>query len=500
VRLPEPNVNALRPDTAAPPEPIYASGVRPVTPMDPAWSDVRMPTGPTSDVPPMAPAEPLASGGPSPGMGGPALSLQDRQWVAGTREQLAEIHAANRAAGVPGSVGAAATPEELATLTPMQMKAYRRQAELGDILAPAERGMDKKVYVEGSVPTLAEAAGDPAISQNETLLRERDPAKFDARLSANNQARVNAYENMMGTDPQIVSLKEAKARAAERDGAAFVQAAGPIDLHPALNWADEQLANPRILEQPEVVKTLRQMRESLFDADGNLKTDPQSGWGMHDQNMTRLEKSKLDTKDERFATSQILQFKRLVDEANNNASNGAFQTFLDNQSDYASQINAMTELQKFRPRLTSSKTGDINAPAYQKFVADLAMRRGRPGVDPAMDISDETMQGLINISKDLKRAGNIDLGKARGSNTNLLFSLAQGMGVGAAHMGMAAATAGAPVANVILHGALKQGGAVISRMRLNSAVRRHLSPPPGGYDYNYLQNGPPANPMTGPQP
>jgi hypothetical protein len=480
VRPPIEVTSPLRPpDVPAPPNPL--SGVGPLTEEARARSAAN-PLGPKSEVP-TPPPEPT-TGGPQPGMGGPRLSPEDQQWVSGAKDQLAEIHAENRAAGVPGSVGAAATPEELAKLTPAQIKAYRRQAELGDILAPPERGVDTKIHVEGSEPTHAEWAGDPAVSQQETLLRQRAPKDYDERLSKNNQARVNSYESMMGTDPQVVGVREAKAKAAERDGAAFVRAAGPIDLQPALSWVDEQLASPRILEQPEIVKTLRQMRESLFDADGKLKTDPQSGWGMHDQNMTRLEKSKLDTKDERFATSQILQFKRLVDDANNKASNGAFQTFLDNQANYAQQINAMTELQKFRTRLTNNK-GEINAPAFHKFVTDLAMRRGKAGVDAAMDISDATMRGLIDIDKDLKRASNIDLGKARGSGTNLFGALAQSLGLGAAHLGMAAATTG-PVGNLLLQGAANTVGKLTGNALLNRKVRKGLAPPPGGYTYNEL--------------
>jgi len=94
------------------------------------------------------------------------------------------------------------------------------------------------------------------------------------------------------------------------------------------------------------------------------------------------------------------------------------------------------------------------------------------------------------IDKDLKRASNIDLGKARGSNTNLLFALAQAGGIGAAHLAIAAATEGAPLANLMLHGALKKGGELTGNVMLRRAVRRGLNPPPGGYDYG------PVNPLA----
>jgi hypothetical protein len=189
-----------------------------------------------------------------------------------------------------------------------------------------------------------------------------------------------------------------------------------------------------------------------------------------------------------------VEYKRIIDGVNNTASDGAFQTFLDNQTNYARQINSMEELQKFRPRFTNAK-GDINAAAFHKFVADLAARRARSGVDPAMSVSDDTMHGLINIDKDLKRATNIDLGKSRGSQTNLFFTLAQATGLGAAHLGAAALSHGNPTANLFLQGAMNQAGKMTGNLLLRRAVRKGLSPPPGGYDYNPLtppsSNAPP---------
>ncbi len=61
-----------------------------------------------------------------------------------------------------------------------------------------------------------------------------------------------------------------------------------------------------------------------------------------------------------------------------------------------------------------------------------------------MGISDDTMHALINIDKDMKRATNIDLGKSRGSQTNLFGALAQATGIGLAHAGALAISHGNP--------------------------------------------------------
>ncbi len=444
------------------------------------------PATPTSSAPQAAPA-PSAGAPADPRAALPVLTAEERAWAAGAQERLQEIKTTNQEAGVPGDLGAAATPEQLAQLTPQQMKAYRRQAELGEALAPAPREMDRKIYVEGSAPTRAEYSADPEISQQETLERERAPKQHDAVQEANNAARVRKFEGMMGSDIQVDDLKIAKAKAAEKDGNEFLRVARPIDLTPAAEWIDGQLADPRVQARPDVVKKLGDLRKSLFDANGNMRTEPGYGWGLHDEAMADLEKAKDTTRAERYSKSQLLQWKKIVDGVNDTASDGAFQKFLDNQSGYASQINALDLLQKYRPKLTSGKTGMILPTAYHRFVADLAMRRGNPGIDAAMDIPDETMRGLLNIGKDLKRADNIDLGKARGSPTNLLFSLAKGTGIGMAHAAFSAMPGTTGVGNILLQGALDAAGKATGNVLLRRRVNRSLAPPPGGYDYSPLQ-------------
>ena len=230
---------------------------------------------------------------------------------------------------------------------------------------------------------------------------------------------------------------------------------------------------------------LGELRDALFDADGKLKTDPNAGWGIHDDLIDRLDKSGDRTTAERYAQKQLVEYKRIVDGVNNTASDGAFQTFLDNQTRFAQRINSMEELQKFHTRLTN-RAGDINGNAFHKFVADLAARRARPGVDPAMGISDDTMHALINIDKDLKRATNIDLGKSRGSQTNLFGALAQATGIGLAHAGALAISHGNPTANLFLQGALGTAHKMTGNVLLRRAARRGLAPPDEGFDYNPL--------------
>ena len=423
------------------------------------------------------PPEPSATMQPAP------APNSNQAWVNGLRNDVQNIVQANQAAGVPGDLSAAATPEQLAALTPEQMKAYRRVQELRDILSPPEPGIDKNTYVEGSKATLAEYSGDPVTSQAESVLRQRNPDAFngpDGTLTANNTARVKKFDDLAGSDVQTQDLREQQRAAAEADTARILRTARPADLQPALEVANSIVNDPRMRESDAVRKIMTPLRDALFDADGKLKTDPQSVWGMHDNLINKLETAKSDTAAERFAITQLNTFKKSLDGVMNTATNGNFQTFLDNQAGYLKQINANNLLQKFRTTMTD-KQGNILPDRFHRFVTDLAVRRGMPGVNAAMDIPDETMTSLIDIDKDLKRAGNIDLGKARGSPTNLYFEVAQALGLAGAHAIVGASGAGG-VGNLFLQQGLNIAAPKIRGWRINSLTQKHLAPPPGGYN------------------
>lgn len=386
---------------------------------------------------------------------------------------------------VPQSVGAAASrdmsPPGVIDMTPAEMKANRRQAEMKQILSPAEPG-DTTIHVEGSLPTKAEYTGEASVSQEENLLRERSPDQFEGdkgRITANNAARVNKFEELTPSDTALQTMDRNRAAQAETDHAAIIQHATPADAQPALDVLDGVLNDKRNMNRESVQKNLSTFRARLFDEDGKLKTDPQELWGIRDDLTEKLDKIGADPQSTMgYVKKEALAFRNAIDEVLNKSTGGRYQTFLDNYAAASQEITAGNLLREFRSKLTNS-AGTIHANRFHKFVTDLAEARGEKGIDPAMDIPDETMAHLIAIDTDLKRAGLIDLGKARGSPTNLLGALAQGMGLGAAHAGMAALSPG--FGNLALQGAITHGTPILGKVMLNRKVRNHLAPPPGGY-------------------
>ena len=441
-----------------------------------------------------------------------AAPADDSAWVGSTAGQVHDLVQQNAAQGGPASLNAAVTPEQLAAMSPQMAKSYRRMAEVNRVVSPIE-GEDTSIKVPGSVPTQAEAMGNPATSQQEVLVRQRKPEAYEGpqgRLTQNNAARLKLFDEMTPSSPQIQTLAEDQAKQAKADTALVNRNAGPVDGTPVAGKLKQILADPRIMEQPDVVKVLQPIHDALYDAGGNLKTDIQSYWGMHDNLMNKLAKAKdplQASSSEKFAFNQLTDAKTAIDDAMSKASNGAFQTFLDNQRAFFQQRNAATILRDFREKAGSvdPKTGYINPNAFHRFVTDLAVRRGQPGIDAAMDIPDAVFGKLMDIDDDLKRAGRIDLGKPRGSATNLFFELANGLGIVGAHS-LVHAMGGGPFANVVLQRGIEGLQSRMASARLNSLVRQSLNYPPEGPPPNPNPPGqfvPPAlrqNPLMPPSP
>lgn len=427
-----------------------------------------------------------AAAQPRPGMGA-ATSAESvtPEYLQGLRADIAEIVKANnpQLQGTPADLSAAATPADAAAMSGQTMKANRKVAELGTILRPIE-GEDTAEYVKGSVPTLAEWKGNPATSQTEVVARQRNPDAFEARLAANNKARIDAYESEMGSEAQVDTIDQARRAAAARDEQRIMRVAQPVDLNKAEQGLSAILTDPRFGEVKDVTSVLAPYRERLAkmidDEPGGV--DPRRVWGLHDDLQNQITKAKSATAPERFAKDQLVQLKRAVDDAMTQATDGAFREFLDTQSDYFAQMNALKELQAFRPRLTN-RNGDINANAYHRWLIDLAVRRAKPGVDPSMDIPDATMAKLTAIDQDLKRAGRIDLGKPRGSPTNLFFEIANGLGLAGVHAATAFATSGTGgVGNIVAQGMINAAKQRAGAFTLNRLTNRHLAPPPNRLD------------------
>ncbi len=407
-----------------------------------------------------APDANVPTSGVAPGMGGAAVNDHLAAPPVGTS---------------PRSAGAAATPAELAAISPKKAAAYRHTAEMDAILAQAPRGLDTTTYVPGSVPTKAEYSGDPAVSQAEIALRERNPNAFQPRLDANMAARVKSYEDMAGTKPQIVMAENARDIQAQANLDSAFGNKKPVDATPVIDTIQSILKDPQSGESDAVRAFVAPVMKQLYNADGTLKTDPQRLYGVR-QNIVQMLNKNSASHDSTVmnAKRELLSVRDSLDSVIEQGAPG-YKKYLQDYTAASQPINAMELLQEFRPSLTNSK-GEIMADRYDRFLKNLAEARASGGIDPSLSIPDETMQKLIDINRDMKRAGNINLGKAYGSPTNLRGEVAKGMGLAGAHI--AAFTAGGPFGNMLLKGATDYGVPFFKGRKLSRLSQQHLAEPP----------------------
>ena len=324
------------------------------------------------------------------------------------------------------------TPAADIDMSTADMKANRREAEMKEVLEPAEPN-DWKIHVEGSLPTLAEASGDPTISQIETLLRERKAQHFYGEgkvLTEANKARVKAIDDRAPSNTSIRNMEKSRGEAWESNSKDIIPKSDSVKLTKPAEWVASELADPRIQENDAIVAMLQDFQKRLYvggDVGGALKTDPAAVWGIHDQLQTQLAKGKdplQQSSNEAFAVKQTLAAKRLVDEAMNVASRGRFEIAMKDYAERSQEINAANLMREIRKDMVNMH-GQLMADKFYRTVRDLAEDRGDPGIDPSMDITDADMRVMLDVVKDLKRAGQIKVGAPRGSQTNLMGALAE---------------------------------------------------------------------------
>lgn len=314
--------------------------------------------------------------------------------------------------------------------TPLSWRAERRQAATPQPAAPAPseatalqaqltRGPikgDATIYVPGSNPTAAEIAGDPVVSlEQKHYAQNVDPASFKAQQDANNAARVNLYQGLAGSPDDIQIAEEARDAQAAKDLTAAFANKGVADAEPVVGTIDRILAGPAGKDDA-VVSTLNSIKGKLYGPNGQLETDPEMLYGVRQAiNNLLSKKGALANPQAQLATSQLMQVKGALDQAIEPAAPG-FAQYLQNYSAASRPIDTMQYLQDKMPAVIGAN-GTMSQPKFHQMMVQIAKARQLPGVNPAKSIDPETLSGLTALHSDLTRTTNLDLGKARGSDT-----------------------------------------------------------------------------------
>lgn len=285
--------------------------------------------------------------------------------------------------------------------------------------ATAARLAAAEPLVPGVQPTTAAAARDPGLAAAETAIRSLEPGLFGARLSANQQAILEAYRRLSGRPG---SIERAEAKRAEITGPMRREAFEAVTVSPetfqsgialtvnkaidnirnspvgarqdvetAMNWATSRIAKARTpMELYEVRKDLTAAMQ-----------------GKYNQEVPSL----------RLAKGQLSDVVREVDSVIE-ASAPGFRAYMDKFSKMSQPIDQMRVLQDIERRVT---TGQPNLLTGEPVIAAGSLRRQlATRVDEiGAELSPAAQRKLDNIVEEINRgmAATAPGVKPPGSNT-----------------------------------------------------------------------------------
>ena len=364
-------------------------------------------------------------------------------------------------APVAGSVGAAAsregTSQQYLDMTPKQVQAYRSTAEGQKLLETQQPGVqDATPYVRGVNPTTAEIEQtvNTAREQKALGMASQDVSQEARNIAAdNNTARKAHFDQLAGSDVNLMNAEAARAEQAQRDLATTWANKTAANPQPVLDTAAAIKASPDGM-RPLVRRLVDSVANELTDAKGNVITDPELLYGVRKHVDDLINEQDLAGKpvNER-AMANLLQMKQTLDGVIEAAAPG-FGQYLKNFSEASKPIDTMRILQKHENGLYDAQ-GVMQHSRVQTMMRKIVDARQGPGMNPYKSIPDETVQQLFSLRDDLRRSASArDLANAPGSDTaqnmlGMLKSAASGTG----------GTVGATVAGHVLAGPI--GGAAL---------------------------------------
>lgn len=280
---------------------------------------------------------------------------------------------------------------------------------------------DHSVYVPGVERPLAARVFSPQNSLDDKTLRATDPvyrAQQEGIERNNNQTMVDLLGKDAGDANALKAAHDDRDEVAPPAQQLFA-GEEPVDASPLVKQIDSTLAGPDG-KRAAVVRTLSAVRNSLFDADGNLETLPSQLYGAR-KNITDLLKQGVGQgADDVRASKSILT--GMLDNLDPIINDGApkYQAYLDQFHEASQPINQMEFLQKYQTgakKLTSAD-GYLQFNKVQKMLDDIYQGQKAKGINPAKSLTDDQVQNIANVRNELAAQSLKDrLAKVKGSDT-----------------------------------------------------------------------------------
>ena len=350
--------------------------------------------------------------------------------------QFPSANAATPVAASAGDLSAAATPSELTAMTPREAFASKVKGERERLMEPVPSGFDNKVYIEGINPTAAEIMGNAKVSGDQKFNRQApgNAVAHEAGEIANNTVYTDKAKDLAGDPVTTDYMQTARGEKATINLANSWGNMKPTNAEPVVKTIQGILTDPVDSERSVIQKYIQPILARMYDADGQLKSDPQRLYGIRrdvDDMLSSASASENPTLT--HVAGQLRAIKSSLDGAIVEGAPG-YQKFLDDFSADSKPIDEQKVLQEYLPGLFSGPKQMMTYSKVQRMMSQIVDRRAASGNDPAKSISDETMNQLWNLRDSLRRSTNIDLGKPRGSDSMSLARMAELGATGAAHV------------------------------------------------------------------
>lgn len=273
---------------------------------------------------------------------------------------------------------------------------------------------DLTEYVPGSTPTLGQAAQNPGLLALENAAKSRAPNQFAERETANYQARNAFLDQIRGNQQTLGDAIKARDAATAPLREASLQGARPANTNPVLDEIDKILKGPEG-QRDAVVSALTKVRNKLGLGENGAQTDVAKLYGLRKSIGDQLEKvAGRDNSESQLASRELIQVRDALDEAMEKAAPG-FAKYRETYAQMSKPIDAQSYLQGLN--LTDSSSQRITLPAVKNALLKIEKMRKAPGSNEAKSISDEQMEMLRNLHKDLQRESGTAAGKVKGSDT-----------------------------------------------------------------------------------
>lgn len=334
--------------------------------------------------------------------------------VTGTPPPNPNVPVSVSAVPEPQSVGAAASRDQNITGAGQPTRgavirnlenAVNQSAE--DRLNP--QGIDNTAYVQNIPPRML-ASRDFSTTQNalDEKIARADPTVRDQFVKNDRDRNTGMIDLIRGDAGDGISMENAReARRAVSPGnfGAF-EGEKPVDASGLLKVVDDALNSPSA-KRGAIKSALQDVRDSLFDKDGNLETMPSRLYGAR-QNLTDLLDRSKGVGDEakklQAATSILSDMVPTFDET---IGSGApkYGAYMDEYRRLSEPINQQEFLQKYTEGTSGKKlwnqNGDLLFNRVQGMLNDILQGQKKRGPDQAKSLTNDQVQNIINVRNEL---------------------------------------------------------------------------------------------------